>query len=79
MTDEKFKRVIVAEPFNVDVLYFSGFCSYKLSEYRACIEFCKKSSSLNPDKVENYFALSLCIIPAFTGINQGKEFHYIIV
>jgi len=54
----KFQKVLQSQPLNVDALYLSGLCCLKLEKYQECIEFCKKSSSIEPLKNENYILLT---------------------
>ena len=39
-----------------------ALCEFKLEHYSLAIEYCKKSSSLNPDKKENYLLLTECYL-----------------
>lgn len=54
----KFQRVLMSQPLNADALYLSGLCCLKLEKYVECVEFCKKSSTIRPDKDENYILLA---------------------
>jgi len=54
----KFQRVLLTQPLNAEALYLSGLCCLKLAKYQECIEFCKKSSGIKPEKNENYILLS---------------------
>ena len=53
----RFKKVLQSEPFNTDALHLCGLCSLKIGLYQDCIEYCKKSSSINPQKKENYILI----------------------
>ena len=62
----KFQKVLQSQPVNVDALYLSGLCFLKLEKYHECIEFCKKSCGLKPDKNENY----IIITEAYLNLND---------
>lgn len=53
----KFNRVLQSQPLNADALYLSGLCCLKMGKFSECIEFCKKSSGIMPEKIENYVLL----------------------
>lgn len=54
----KFLRLLEQDPFNSEALYLCGLCSLKLKNFADCIEYCKKSASINSQKTDNYVLIS---------------------
>lgn len=70
----KFARILTYEPFNFEALYLSGLCSMKLEKYNECINFCKKSLLLNPNKKENILLITQSYLELKDEINCIETF-----
>ena len=62
----KFRKVLDIEPFHPDALYLCGLCCSKLEKYPECIDYCKKSASLQKEKIENY----ILILESYLNLND---------
>ena len=70
----KLKKVLLNEPFNTDALHLCGLCSLKIGLFQDCIEYCKKSSSIKPEKKENYILICESYLNLNDEINCLKSF-----